>query len=895
VNRCFLIVLLFSSTVSLAQQLNDEVRVNEIFHRVPLSKALKKIQSNYHIKIAYDNALIRNIIVDIVLSDVSLSESFERLLLHTPLDFNKVGDNVVIVPKPPVLNTTLPLRHDLKIAGKILDEHTAETLPNAIIKVSGTDLIASSNNDGYYAILHVPSDTATIDISCMGYITQSIHLSKIDNPLNLNVKLKDDTKILEEVIVTDEYNQSVQVEDIASKVAFNPRSLSNLPSLGEQDISRTMQLMPGVCATDESSSGMSIRGMHPSYNLVLLDGITIYQQDHFFGAYSIVNSDIIKDVRVSKGVFDAKYGGRVSGVVDITTKNGNSLRPAFNVKVNFINVKATAEIPLSKKISIFIAGRRSFTDVIQSNLYKNLFDVAMPSNDQIQIFPLSYAGIRSTKSESPSFYYYDINSKITFKPSERDIFSLSIYNSRDRLLTHDTLLVRNDTINVSGHDSEFTTWGNTGVSLRWGRQWSEKFYSNARLSYSEFYKHFNYERIFKTDTTKDTYGFDSRNSIGDLSFAVDNEWLLHARYSIDFGVSGIHQKTNLAVYDFKLNQGYDLEDGINLTGDDSISVYQTANTFLATAYASFNAKIAGRLNVSLGGRLNYYLYYLMRQEYIEPRVMLQYKVSNRLNLKVAYGRSNQFVNQLIYYGYNGSVSDVGTWLLSKTDYDFPVTLMDQFTTGATYKYHGFVFDAEAYYKINKGIVIDTDVNEGNTIMYGLDLMAQKTTGIHKGWISYSLSKAMQSNPNIQDGKYFPSLQDQRHELKIVNMFMLGNWNLSSTLIYGSGKPYPTYKAYYQKDNNGNIKGYNLVFDYRNQSRVPSYFRLDIAAAYKLKFTERADCEIGLSLFNVTDHRNVKTRKINIDELSRTKTEIQPSYLDVKSMRFVPCLFLSISF
>jgi ferric enterobactin receptor len=892
--RCLLIFLLFCSTISWAQQLKDEIKVNEVFHRLPLSKALKKIQSNYHVKIAYDNALIRNIIIDIVLADATLNNCFEKLLTRTPLDFRIIGGNIIIVPRPPVLKTMQPTRLDLKIAGKILDEQTAETLPNAIIKVSGTNLMASSNNDGYYTILHVPTDTATLDISCMGYVTQSIHLHNIDNPSNLTVKLKDDTKILEEVIVTDEYNQSVQVDDIASKVAFNPKSLSHLPSLGEQDVSRTMQLLPGICATDESSSSMCIRGMQPSYNLVLLDGMTIYQQDHFFGAYSIINSDIIKDVRISKGVFDPKYGGRVSGVIDITTKNGNAVKPTFNVKANLINVKVSAEIPISKKISLFIAGRRSYTDFIQSNLYRSLFNIARPSNDQIQVFPLTYRGISSGKRITPSYYFYDANAKITFQPSSRDVLSLSIYNSWDQLLTSDTLSIKNDTINIFGKDSEFKSWGNIGASLRWGRQWTDRFYSSARFSFSDFYTHFNYERIFETDTTKNTYGFDSRNSIGDFTFAVDNEWLVNKYCTAEFGVLDTYQATTLNAYDFQLNQGYKSGDGISLIGKDPINVSDTTVTDLISAYASLNTKIVKGLNVTVGARASVYNY-STQQEYIEPRLMANYKINNRWNIKFSSGVSHQFVNQLMYYGFNGSISTGGTWILSNRDYNLPVTRMRQFATGATYKYGGFVFDAESYYKASKGIVTDTDINAGSNVIYGLDVLIQKITGIHTGWISYSLSKAVQSNPHADDGKYFPSLLDQRHEIKIVNMLMLGNWNFSSTFIYGSGKPYPRYKAYYGRDDNGNITSPFLTFDYRNQSRVPPYYRFDLSASYKLKIKNLFSCETGLSVFNVTNHKNVKTRSVNMNELNRTTTPVQPDYLNVKALGFTPSIFLSVSF
>jgi ferric enterobactin receptor len=423
-SRLFILLLIFCPVISLrAQQESNEKVLNEVFHHTPLSRALKIIQKKYDIKIAYDHALVQNILIDIVLKEVRLKESFERLLQNTPLEYNSVGDNIIIVAKPVRSENELK-KSALKIAGRIFDLHTGETLPNAAIRVSGTSLATVSNADGYYTILHIPGDTFSIDVSYMGYITRSVNLNEVRDPLHVDVALKDDTKILDEVVLTDEYNQAIQIENTAGGIAFNPRSLNSLPSLGEQDIFRTMQLMPGVSATDESSSGMSIRGMRPDCNLVLLDGMTIYQQDHFFGAFSIINSDIIKDVRVHKGFFDARFGGRVSGIVDITTKNGNTVKPAFNIRVNAINVKATAEIPVSEKLSLFVAARRSFTDAVRSELYKNLFEVASGSNDQIQRFQFAqdFFGLPG----KPSYFFYDVNTKLTYRPTDRDIVSLSL-------------------------------------------------------------------------------------------------------------------------------------------------------------------------------------------------------------------------------------------------------------------------------------------------------------------------------------------------------------------------------------------------------------------------------------------------------------------------------------
>jgi hypothetical protein len=383
------------SPALLAQQ-PAEVRIHEVFKITPLSKVLRTIQEKYRVRIAYDPALVQNIVVDLQLNDLNIAQSLERLTAGTPVTVQQVGTNFIIIPRLSPSHESTGEKINIRLSGKVIDQHTGETLPQATIRVRGTDIATTTNNDGNFTILTIPQDTCSLEIRYLGYISQTVRVKDIDTSHEFSIGLKSDTQILNEVVVLDEYNQAVHIEEQPGVSMFNPKALTTLPSLGEQDISRTMQLLPGVTATDESSSGMVIRGSHASYNLTLLDGMTIYQQDHFFGSFSIINADIIKEVQVHKGMFDARYGGRVAGVIDITTKNGNTVKPSLNVKLNMINAKATVEIPISKKWSLFAGARRSFTDVVQSNLFNTLFSIARTYNDQIEIFRFVEALERET-------------------------------------------------------------------------------------------------------------------------------------------------------------------------------------------------------------------------------------------------------------------------------------------------------------------------------------------------------------------------------------------------------------------------------------------------------------------------------------------------------------------
>jgi ferric enterobactin receptor len=889
VTRSIFTVLFICVTLILqAQQPAGEVRIHETFRKTPLSKALKTLQDKYSLKIAYDPLLVQNIVVVLELNDLNVLQSLERLTEGTALTAQQVGSNFVIIPRPKMSVENIPVNANVRLSGKVIDSSTGETLPQASIRVRGTDIATTTNNDGYFTLLAIPQDTCSLEVRYLGYISQTVYVKDITPPREFSIRLKSDAQILNEVVVLDEYNQAVHIEDIPGVAVFNPKALNTLPSLGEQDMSRTMQLMPGVTATDESSSGMVIRGSHSSYNLTLLDGMTIFQQDHFFGSFSIINADIIKDVRVDKGMFDARYGGRASGVIDITTKNGNTVRPAFTMKLNMINAKTTIEIPIAKKWSLFAGARRSFTDVVQSKLFNNLFAIARSYNDQIDFFGVSGREI------TPQYYFFDTNTKLSFRPSGRDILSLSFYVSRDKMDISDSTSLgsTNDTFIVDS--DEVTRWGNNGLSLRWGRQWNDAYYTNIRISDSKFFRRYNYQHEIVLDSAQQTYALNIQNSINDFSYAIDNEWKLRNSLSVDWGLSGTRQETDVHIQD-----RYMVEPAAPDEIPEDSNVTENTYSWLHSLYGSITFSPVNRLTTSAGARMVYYRN--QRGEvYIEPRLTARYKLTDRLNLKTAYGRSHQFITQLFYSSKTGSISGINEnfWILSRPgDVSAPVISSDHISAGATLRSKQFVYDAEVYYKLSQGVIIDEDLNSGNTDIYGLDILIQKTSGIHKGWIAYSLAHATQTHPYILQGVSAPSWQDQRHELKVVDMLMLGNWSLSSTLIFGSGKPYPKYTVRYHRNEDGLINDYDLLLDYTNQSRQPAYFRIDFAASYSIQLKNAREIEMGLSIHNITDHKNIKTRRIDTDRLDEAKltyTEVPATYNDIVLPGFTPTLSVSVS-
>jgi ferric enterobactin receptor len=881
--------ILFLFTGSLSAQ---NIILQENFENVSLTNVLKKISKDYNVKIAYDNHLADKFIITQRLENVPLNEALTRILSNTELTHQALNGKIIIIPRQAEsVKIDQPRRFNFNASGVIKDEETGETLPNATIYLTGTTTGTSSNTDGFFTVVHIPNDTCTLIIHYLGYVSKEIRLGDIPDLSNISVPLQSDRKVLEVVLITDHYESPLAVSEETSRSAFDPKALESLPSLGEHDIFRTLQLLPGVSGTNESSAGLTIRGSIPSQNLILLDGFTIYHLDHFFGVFSAINADFIKDVQIYKGGFDAKYGGRVSGVVDITGKSGSSTHTKGNFGINLVSTNATIEVPVGKKVSLLFSTRRAYSDIIQSSLYKKLFSIARNNDEQIKR-PFENAKLDAIE---PKFYFYDFNSKVTYRPSRKDNIALSIYGGKDNLTGNKTDSIADLSKEISFQEtlSESTVWGNNGVSLRWGRQWNEKFYTNLKLSGSNFFRNYDFEYQYKLDSTGFSQvgdvDFIQENRVDDSNLAIDHEWLISEKVTLEFGISGMEYRIH-----YKTSANGQVADERNDEGNIG-SVYTTAKISLTK-----------KLNASFGIRSNHHE--INQEWYNEPRLGLTYKINNKLNLKSAIGRYYQFVNQVQYDDpYNGIQN---FWAFSNKN-GVPIVESNHYVLGATYRAGDFLFDIEAYYKDVEGFVefnpVPYFVKEGfldaglfvngKGRMSGIDFLVQKETGIYKGWLGYSWSRSLQSFPNVNDGAFYPSLQDQPHEIKWVNMLRLGQWDLSSSWVYGSGRPYPEYKVTYFEDSNGNVEDFVVTKDGTSYNRLPAYHRLDIAAAYNFSFGKMYG-QVGLSIFNVYGHENIKTRKLSIPFLERTlQTPDQPlpEYRDLVLISFTPSVFLNIGF
>ncbi len=805
---------------------------------------------------------------------------------NSPLPDVKVGEVQVERPKIAIVNNRAsnkaPTKFGFTFTGKIIDTRTSEPLPFVNVAIRSNRTGTQGNVDGYFTLLKVPTDTTTLILSYIGYVTTTIKLVP-DAPINgVTIEMEPDNSELDEVVVKGEKTEVLKAAETIGMFKMTPRNIAKLPNIGEKDIFRAFQLMPGISAANMSSSGLYVRGGTPDQNLVLYDGFTVYYVDHLYGFFSAFNSNPIKDVQLYKGGFDAKFGGRISSVVEITSKDGNKRERNFGGDITLLSANIWAEGPIlnkDKRLTFSVAGRRSWA----GPLYNKIFDTFNSSSTNAQFG----GGRRQLQSaQVASSYFYDLNGKVTFKPSENENISLSVYNGDD---------VLDNSQNISSpfggnggfSNTDLSKWGNTGSSLKWSKRWSDKFYTNTLVSYSNFFS--NRDNTNSATFTRSTgdiqsikFGSLESNNLTDFSAKFDVEYKLTPKNQVLFGMQ---------VNRLKIDYTYSQNDTLEIIGKHD------QGTLLA-GYLQDEAHL-GKLTLKGGVRASYFT--PTSKTYFEPRISAVVAVNDRLKIKGAWGIYNQFAKQVEREDIsNGSRN---FWVLANDSY-LPVTTSRHYILGFSYELNDYLIDVEGYVKdidndsryslrftpqIGRGILASETFFNGTGKVKGIDFLVQKKFGDYTGWVGYTLAKADKNIVLPSGESAFPSNFDVRHEFKSVNIYKLGRWDLGATWIYASGKPYTSIVGGYTvKLLDGTTKDFTDPST-TNGNRLPDAHRMDVSATYN--FTHGS---IGLSIYNLYGRSNVWYKKFQTIT-DPTTNDKYLSITDVNYLGFTPNLTFTYKF
>lgn len=763
------------------------------------------------------------------------------------------------------------------ISGILADKQTGEQLPYATIFLPERNAYVGTSVNGSFSFRIPESSNLHFIVQYLGYQPIDTIVPVTASSVHLFFRMKPKNMELAPIQVKKERLKMIEQGSEAGYATINPVGFANLPNLGESDAFRTVQLMPGIGYL-EGSSGLSIRGGTADQNLILFDGFTLYNLDHFFGTFSSVNPSVIKDIQIYKGGFDSRYGERISGIVDITGKSGNKFKPKLNIGVNLISGNIEAELPISKKLTWVIAARRSYADVYSSFLVKDLV------NNRMEYDASNTQSGTSIMQLQPGYYFYDYNSKLTYSKSDNEKMSVSVFGGKDFLSSSGEGKSRQ----TYSSTTDKNNWDNYGFSFSWLKQWRKSFFSNLQIGYS------GYSNLYLNETTVNskvkskkvvvgTFESSEENQLKDFSGSLKNKWILGIRNSIDFGFQAKYN-------DFSY---------LKSEGNDAYYSDIASSSLLGSMFFQLNSQPVNNLLFKIGGRANYYN--LSAKTYFEPRASVSYKVGNFLKLKAATGRYYQFISKVTptqSYGYNRDF-----WVIADGT-NHPVVSSDHLIGGATITVKRLSFDAEAYYKSSKNLQLflyipsyqkNADPNSfenkgqakkilpsqfvtGNGLSVGIDFMLKYESRIFTSWIAYSLSKSVRSYDKINYGEDIPAPFDKRHEVKWVNLLSWKQWNLSTLWIYSTGQPYIASQTV--------DKSLSAVFKY---NRLPDFKRLDVSANYSIPI-RKVQVKLGASLINCLNQKNfndIYSRDFNFETTTFSETTF------VRSLGITPNFYINI--
>ena len=739
------------------------------------------------------------------------------------------------------------------ISGYIEDAANGEKLIGATIYEANTMQATTSNVYGFYSLT---LDTGKVDlrVSYVGYASSLNNLT-LSKDIFQTVQLSTDNE-LQEVVISEATTEKIHQKNQMSTVKLEMKQIEKLPAfMGEVDVLKTIQLLPGVQSGGEGNGGLYIRGGGPDQNLIMLDGVPVYNAYHLFGFFSVFNSSAISTAEVMTGGFPARYGGRASSVIDIRMKEGNQMKYSGEASIGLISSKFMLEGPLWKnKTSFLVSGRRTYIDFLARPLIA------------------SFANRNGAKGSTGGYYFYDFNAKLNHKFSEKSRLFISAYTGDDKVY-----LTANESSSVENTEAKMDfdlDWGNIISAVRFNQIINKKLFANFTGTYSRYRStnDLSYETSeFLEDTTiESSFGIGYLSGIDDYGGKITFDYLPNPNHTVKFGGGNTYHKFTPGVNSFNLSLGDVVID--TTIGADFVNANEMH------FFVEDEMKIWGRLKGNAGIHFSTFSVNDSTYRNLQPRLSLSYVIRENLTVKASFSRMAQYIHLLT----NGTVGFPTDLWVPVTDTIPPIN-SDQVALGLAYTYDDkYEFSVEGYYKTMDNLIEYKDgatffgnaegwqskVEIGEGWSYGAEFLAKKNSGRTTGWIGYTLAWTNRQFTELNQGRIYPYTYDRRNDVSVALVHKITEVkedkfgiDLGVTWVYGTGRaislPNSTYRAYdtniYQE-----FKGlYAFEIDNyaeKNGYREPAYHRLD-ASVTMTKNTKRVTKIWTFGVYNMYNRKN----------------------------------------
>ena len=833
----------YSSSIVLAQEITYHAEDK------PLSVVLEDLRKQYGLHFSYPSQKIKQKLVTIDAQTLILEDFLYHLLRPFSLSYQFVDDNFVVIKSISEIG--------LKIRAKVESNQDNSPLPYASIRVLGSYQGTYADQNGHFSLQIDNPDSTDLEIRFIGYEPIQVNVREFYEGGLDNIRLKPQKLLLEEITVVEYLNQSITIDPAqAFKIRLKPKETSILPGLPEADILYSLQMLPGIYSSDETASGINIRGSANDQTLVYWDRVPVYHTAHYFGLVSSITPSIIDQLDVFRSRIPIEYTGASAGIIDMRSTEEIPDKSSFEFGLNMTHANLYAKTPLfDRKLTLELASRRSYNDWIETptfNSYENrLFDGSRLENI-LNIFANAF---RTFNSKS-LFRFWDHNFKALYQPHQRHKISLSYLTARNALDFSSSDLTESVQVE-EGHKTN-----NQGFNFNWNANWSFGGESNISLSNT------NYDLTQEFSFIRQV----QERELEDFSRATNelDNWELRLNYSQNIGQ----------------NQRFDF--GYQYNFIESLVEYREETVFeqdirdiynqeinIHTSFLNYFFQFNDKVFLNLGAKHSFYKE--KDQHFLDPILNLNYVPHEDWQIKFSYGIYRQFLRTLRDVDINPSNATGNIWVLSDND-NIPLLQNNQVALGTVFNSKGWLIDVEMYFKKIKGLIssnyntgVDNnqlDFTQGDGDIWGVDFLLKKRVKWYRTWLGYTYSVASNLFPDLEPNA-FPSFLDIRHQLQWMNTFEIGQFEFSLSWNFRTGLPTTLPEGFNLITTIGDEAFYELVWGDINAERLPNYHRLDISIWYK--FPKNPDLgwkgQLGFALLNAYDRKNLLNRSFYLDDLN----------------------------
>lgn len=854
-----------------------------------LNEVLEEISSQYNVKFAFDSDSFQKIETSFSLKESS-PEQFLNLLKKKYFIQSKLIEGTWVLVyrnlQPGAAHESEPGSDSqwVTVSGYVKDKATGENLMYCNV-VFGPNKGAITNPLGFFSFDIPKTDSVRVIISHLGYK----RLDTLVSSSTTTTLFLDPSEILmTEVEVKQVEKKILEAAPQPDKIGFNPIKSANVPRISSDDLANALLLIPGVNFVQGGSSGLSIRGSMPTDNLVLFDGIPVLETSHLLGNMSVLNAKFVQQAFISRGGFDAEFGGRAAGLIELTGKSGKNNQPYLDISANLLNFNILANLPLSDKFSITAAWRRSFINQWHNYLYMRLIDDVSSGNTNDNSV---------TSTIFPSMRYQDVNAKVSFHPSEKLEFNLNLLYGTDNQSRDFQLLQTKDY-----YRNEFMKSENTGFSFNWNWQINPHWYQSLTAGYTKLNKQMvdeTGELQIVTEVIEVPGPGQGKGKGKGLARTKENTYTRQV-YDIDDGINNVEEyrvawKTEVKSGIFKNQAGagftsnafnYRFYANRTLAEIPVDSIENKASQQLLNGFFQQHIQLDKEIKFRWGIRANMDIN--AKKWYWQPRGGIEFTPEEGVEIHFLSGVYNQFLSGIKRIDNEGHYNPV--WYLPDKN-GVGVVRAVHYIFGGRYERSGWLINAESYMKNTDGRIslfaepvsmdgtnqtIEYFPRKGNERSKGVDLFVQKKQGIFNHMVGFSLAKTEEQIDGVLNGNWFPGYNDRLHRLKVIEMITWKNWQLTGSWHFGSGLPVI------------NLTENNTL---RDMERSDVFSQLDFSLAKKIA-TSHVLVNAGVSLLNVLNRKNV----VEVDYLRFTSDNGSISVRsDISSLSFTPVFFVDVKF